>query len=145
MFLLGCITKRTFCQCYRIFSLRVGALKNHRTIGLHRIAIDLLGPSVRDNNISATHALINGALVSRLRIIDVLQNFITLAANIHPLTVTGASLAHLVVHVSLVGENGVLLRGRLHGETSFAIRVTENSSSRSSGLKSEAEGKPLSA
>ncbi|KTF30307.1 hypothetical protein LMG919_21345 [Xanthomonas vesicatoria] len=126
LLLLGRIAKCTFCQGDRIIGLWVDALKHHGAICLHRVTKDFLGAPVGDDDVSAANTLIDCSLVACLWIIDVFQNLVALAANIHPLTVTRATLTDLVIDVALVRKNGVLLRGRLHGETSLATRVTEN-------------------
>lgn len=125
-FLLGCIAKCIFCQGDRIIGLRVDALKHHGAICLYRVTQYFLGTPMSDDDISAANALIDRSLIARLSIVEVFQNFVALAANIHSFTVTGATLTDLVIDIALVGKNGVLLRSRLHGETSLATSVTEN-------------------
>jgi hypothetical protein len=61
------------CQSDGVRRLHVGAGNHHAAVGQNRIASDLLGAAMRDDDLIGVYALVDGALIAVETIIDMLK------------------------------------------------------------------------
>jgi len=71
--------ERPLCQSNRVRRLYVGARNHHAAVGQNRIASDLLGATMRNDDLFGVYALIDGALIAVETIVDMLKYLVLMA------------------------------------------------------------------
>lgn len=69
----------SLCQRDRVRRLHIGARNHHAAIGQNRVASYLLGATMRNDDLFAVYALIDGPLIAVETIIDMLKNLVLMA------------------------------------------------------------------
>ncbi len=134
----GALGQRDGVRC-----LDVGAGDNHATIGQDRIAGDLFGAAMCDDNFIGVDSLVDRSLITVQSIINVLEDLVLMPVDRYELFLAGSASTDRTVLVHVVGNTRIVLAAEAHWRTSLASSEAENSEFCSSGRNLVGSSWPL--
>lgn len=124
-------------------SLHVGAGNDHATIGQNRIACDLFGAAMCDDNFIGVDSLVDRSLITVQSIINVLENLVLVPVDRDDLFLTRCTTTDRIILVCIFGQRCIILAVEAHWRTSLASSEAENSAFLSSGRNLVGSSWPL--
>ncbi|MNV28266.1 hypothetical protein D3C71_1194520 [compost metagenome] len=123
---LCCDVQSASGQSDCIGRLHICPRDDHASVSQDRIAANLFGSAMGDDDFVSVRSLVDRALITIEAIVDVLKDLVLVPIERDFFFLARGAAPHCAILVGIIGERGVVLRSNGHWVTSLALRLIVN-------------------